>query len=335
MSFSLFIFASPFPGLTSVFFPLRVCTSPFRVYFGTPPSSLRARRTPSPLCICTRVDLGALPSSLRARCTPFLLSPSRLFTLLTGLTSAIFFSRFVQGIPPFCFQHLPAPAFVGFLPFPFYTALLPHFVALLPFPFLCHLANCNIQPTSFDENKMYHHKESPYSAYGGPESMEATPDTKLTWFSPEDSKDKSYSMTKPTPGAMENVHDPFIATSKPKSEGKLSATASSFEPFGLSFGSLSSTKSMTTMAPKSSAPMPGTTQYLENIIAVEENSPRRRVPPPSVPMVTKSGLFTTETLVSRHIKITSIFLHDIRDRVQASIDVSLLIYFLHISSSPR
>jgi hypothetical protein len=168
---------------------------------------------------------------------------------------------------------------------------------------------------------MMNYQQSPYSAYGDAESVDGTPDTKFTSFSPEEFKDKSYSMVNSTPGAMDNVHDPFIAT-KPKSEGKLSATATSFEPFGISFGSLSSTKSMTTTAPKSSGPLPGTAQHLENIIAAEENSPHR-LAQPSSPKVTKLGSFTTETPISRHVKVASIFMEDIRDRIQGSIDVGV------------
>jgi hypothetical protein len=177
---------------------------------------------------------------------------------------------------------------------------------------------------------MQHYKESPYSGYGGGESTEGTPETKLTSFSPEDGRDKNFAMAKPTTNPMDHVHDPFVGTSNmPKSEGKLSATASSFEPFGLglNFGSLPSTKSMYSMAPKSAAPLPGTTQHLESIIAAEENSPYRRAPPPA-PLVTKLGFFSTESLASRHVKVTGIFLDDIRDRVQASIDVSLLVSFI-------
>ena len=79
---------------------------------------------------------------------------------------------------------------------------------------------------------------------------------------------------------------------------------------------------MTTMAPKSSGPLPGTAQHLENIIAAEENSPRR-LAQPSSPKATKLSSFTTETLISRHIKVASIFMEDIRDRIQESIDVSV------------
>lgn len=172
----------------------------------------------------------------------------------------------------------------------------------------------------------YTYKESPYSIYGGGQSMEGTPETKLTSFSPEDLNHNSYFNTNSTTNSMDNVHDPFFGTSsKPKSEGKLSATASAFEPFGLgvTFGSISSTKSLNLMAPKSAGPLPGTAQYLESIIAAEENSPRRRAEraDPPAPPVTKSGFFTTEAVCSRHVKITSIFLDDVRDQVREAIDV--------------
>jgi hypothetical protein len=176
---------------------------------------------------------------------------------------------------------------------------------------------------------MQHYKQSLYSVYSGEDSMEGTPETKSIPFSSEDTRCESLTMAKSTAALMDNVHDPFVGTStKPKSEAKLSATASSFEPFGLGlgFGSLASTKLMTSMALKSAAPLPGTAQHLEYIIAAEENSPLRRAPP--APQATKVGFFTTEVLASRHVKITGIFLDDIRDRVQESINVRLMVLFI-------
>jgi hypothetical protein len=166
---------------------------------------------------------------------------------------------------------------------------------------------------------MTKHKASPYSSQGGA-SAEGTPDTGLTAFSPEDSKNIiSYPIAKSAATPLKSVHDPFVSTStKPKAEQKLSATAASFRPFGLNYGSLSSTKSMTLTASRLSGPIPGTAQHLQQIIAAEENSPRRR----AQTEITKSGTFTTDTRAGRHIKISSIFLTDVSQVVQASMDVS-------------
>ncbi|KAE9374888.1 hypothetical protein N431DRAFT_405942 [Stipitochalara longipes BDJ] len=165
---------------------------------------------------------------------------------------------------------------------------------------------------------------SPYSAYGGGESFEGTPETKLTSFSPEDGSVNNFAVPKSATNPMNTVHDPFVGSSgKPKTEAKLSATASSFEPFGLglNFGSLSLTKSTTLKAPKSAIAMPGTTQYLESIIAAAENSPRRGAPAPSsAPQVTKGGFFSTESIANRHLKVIGIFIDDIRDRVEQSFE---------------
>lgn len=154
--------------------------------------------------------------------------------------------------------------------------------------------------------------------------MGGTPSTRITSFSPEDCRDKSFNLVKSTTSNL--GHDPFVGPSfKPKPEAKLSATATSFEPYGLGFSSHPSAKLMTSMAP-----IPGTAQYLKSIIAAEEKSPNRQQVS-STSEVTKMGYFTTETLASRHLKVASFFKEDIRSQVQQSIEVSSPISLLHTS----
>jgi len=168
-----------------------------------------------------------------------------------------------------------------------------------------------------------------YSPYGS-ESTKGASEIKSASLTPErggtgvnhGSEDPTYTMG--------TIHDPFVASNKPKGDGKLSATASTFQPFGLSFnvGSLQSTKLMTLKGiktQKAATPMPGTAEYVKSIIAAEENSPRRGVPAPSpAPLVTKGGFFSTESIANRHIKVTGIFIDDVGVRVQQSLEVSFL-----------
>jgi hypothetical protein len=177
---------------------------------------------------------------------------------------------------------------------------------------------------------MTKHKVSPYSSQGGA-SIEGTPDTKFTSFSPEELKgSNSYAAAKTATTPLKSVHDPFFSTStKAKVEQKLSATATSFQPFGLKYASPSSAKSMPSQASRSSAPIPGTAQHLQQIIEAEENSPRRR----TQIEITQSGTFTTNTRAGRHIKISSIFLTDVSQVVQASMDVSCCLSYPYVAAS--
>ncbi|PMD43807.1 hypothetical protein L207DRAFT_631842 [Hyaloscypha variabilis F] len=144
----------------------------------------------------------------------------------------------------------------------------------------------------------------------------------MTPFFQESGMHNNFAVPKSGTNAMGTVHDPFVGTStKAKSDGKLSATASSFQPFGLGlgFGSLPSTKSIPAKVPKSTIAF--TTEYLESVIAAEENSPRRGASDsPPAPQVTKGGFFSTESIANRHIKVIGIFIDDVGDRVQQSFD---------------
>jgi hypothetical protein len=165
--------------------------------------------------------------------------------------------------------------------------------------------------------------------------MENNPAGNMTPFFPESGMHNNFAVPKSGTNAMGTVHDPFVGTStKAKSDGKLSATASSFQPFGLGlgFGSLPSTKSIPAKVPKSTIAF--TTEYLESVIAAEENSPRRGASDsPPAPQVTKGGFFSTESIANRHIKVIGIFIDDVGDRVQQSFDVSFVKGFPNTSAS--
>ena len=174
-----------------------------------------------------------------------------------------------------------------------------------------------------------------------PYRMESTEDaSKIKSASPDNGRIGNISGSSGSTNTMGVVHDPFVGSSKAKGEGKLSATASSFQPFGIDFNftSASAIKVMNlkgVKVPKSALPMPGTAAHVESIIAAEEKSPQRGAPTPpsasrSAPLVTKGGFFSTESVHSRHVKVIGIFIDDVGVRVQKSIEVRLLgIFSLH------
>ncbi|RFU35802.1 hypothetical protein B7463_g517, partial [Scytalidium lignicola] len=81
--------------------------------------------------------------------------------------------------------------------------------------------------------------ESPSSVFGAGESLEGTPDTRLTAFSPEDTKN-SKQEGHPNTGSSQKTesNDPFVSTDPVReNDQKLSPDASIFLPFYLKIGS--------------------------------------------------------------------------------------------------
>jgi hypothetical protein len=160
------------------------------------------------------------------------------------------------------------------------------------------------------------YSQSPHSSSGAADSGEGTPDTRLTSFSPEDARLVKPSNTKSTGTPLKaSQQDPFVTTSsKPKGEQKLSATASAFQPFGLRVSSSSSAPVTT----HGSAPVPGTIQYLDGVIAAQL-SPSSGTQHPEL---TQQGTFSTDTGATRCIKIANIYDGDVFHLVEASMNVS-------------
>jgi hypothetical protein len=159
---------------------------------------------------------------------------------------------------------------------------------------------------------MYH--ASPHSSSGRDESPGGTPDTKFTAFSPDDARALKPSNVKSAGTPLKASHnDPFVSdTTKPKVEQKLSATASAFQPFGLRVSSIIPSPAVA----HGLAPLPNTTQYLNNIIA-EASPPRAEV--------TQFGTFTTDTGATRNIKVSGIYGgEEVLPEVKATLDVSQL-----------
>jgi hypothetical protein len=167
-------------------------------------------------------------------------------------------------------------------------------------------------------NKLF--SDSPNSSSDSNEEFQATPDTRLTAFSPDDrsrrvaqmsdSIDPADTMPK-TFGA--NVggapltaghHDPFVTTNAKNKEVKLSATASAFEPFGIQAGPSNAATRV-----RSSSSTPGTLEYLqkETLNAGEVN---------------QFGTFTTDTGASRCMKATSLYGLNAQKLVETSLAVS-------------
>lgn len=161
---------------------------------------------------------------------------------------------------------------------------------------------------------MSRYTNSPHSSLRD-ESIQGTPQTTLTAFSPEDARGFKVTSTRSSERPQQAAQaDPFVSASKTKQDQKLSATASSFQPFGLR---VRSTAPASTSA-STSRPIPGTTQYLDAVIE-KENSPARSVQEIEL---TQFGTFTTSTLLSRTVKIASVYKTDVMPLVQASWKVS-------------
>ena len=153
---------------------------------------------------------------------------------------------------------------------------------------------------------------SPYSSAGNDDSAGGTPDTRLTAFSPDDPRVPRAGLTGMSPRTLlkEGHHDPFVTASSSKTPG-LSATASAFRP--VSKGGSATAAGV----PSTSSPLPGTAQYLSQVIA-ESASPRNR----EVSEGVKFGTFTTDTGATRCIKVSGIYDKMVMPAVQATFDVS-------------
>lgn len=114
---------------------------------------------------------------------------------------------------------------------------------------------------------------------GAYESIQGTPNTALTAISPEDGR-----APKPTAAAESrpssanqsavNQHDPFVTTTTSRASAQLSATASAFRPLQLYGAAVSAPVASNLIANGSGlALIPGTIQYLDNVVASQ--SPAR------------------------------------------------------------
>ncbi|OWP05060.1 RNA recognition domain-containing protein [Marssonina coronariae] len=140
------------------------------------------------------------------------------------------------------------------------------------------------------------------------ESVQGTPQTNLTMFSPEDVR--LYEYNAPANRSAErpqqaSQNDPFVSSSstQSKADQKLSATASTFQPWGLRVPGSKST----------SGPIPGSKEFLTDQIE-KATSPSRS----SGSETTQFGQFTSNSRVSRCIKISSVYKKDIMPLVEAS-----------------
>lgn len=152
------------------------------------------------------------------------------------------------------------------------------------------------------------------------ESVQNTPYTTLTAFSPEDVRVPQSSTSRSGMGPPATHSDPFVTSAKSKAEQqKLSATASTFQPFGMR-GSSKAT------APSGPGPIPGTTQYLDAVIE-KANSPNRG------DWEMSFGVFTTSTMMSRNIKVSSVMKNEVMPLIEASWKVTYFLALFHFSPS--
>jgi hypothetical protein len=156
--------------------------------------------------------------------------------------------------------------------------------------------------------KMY--SGSPHSSSGSNDSFDATPESKLTAFSPEDRKTTAKSFGPDTGGVLLTAghHDPFVTPNAKNKEVKLSATASTFQPFGIIPGPTIPTTTSSTRV-RSSPTTPSEFEYLQNA-ALNAGD------------VGEFGTFTTDTGASRCMKVTSIYGANALKLVEESLDVS-------------
>ncbi|KAG9231638.1 RNA recognition motif 2-domain-containing protein [Amylocarpus encephaloides] len=143
---------------------------------------------------------------------------------------------------------------------------------------------------------------SPHSSSGSNSSFDATPESKLTVFSPEDQA-KSLG-SKIRSNATTNDHqDPFV-TSKAK-EVKLSATASAFQPFGI--------------RPASNAYVSSTVCNSSSPLSSSNFESNKNNMMSSAEM-DQFGTFTTDTGASRCMKVVSIYGAQAEELVKASLE---------------
>ena len=150
---------------------------------------------------------------------------------------------------------------------------------------------------------------SQHSSSGSNDSFDATPESKLTAFSPEDRKMTAKSYGPDLGGALLTAgsHDPFVTTHGKNKEVKLSATASTFQPFGNISGPNASSASHDHV-PRSSS--------TTNTLGYKQSEAL------NAGDVGEFGMFTTETGASRCMKVTSIYGANARNLVEESLAVS-------------
>ncbi|CAG8971934.1 hypothetical protein HYALB_00003269 [Hymenoscyphus albidus] len=144
---------------------------------------------------------------------------------------------------------------------------------------------------------------SPRSSASSNRSYEATPESKLTAFSPEDrvtlSKLKSTTSKASSTPLKAGHHDPFV-TAKPK----LSATAMAFQPFAVPSGQPAASSSAARGSSSSMSPIHADYSQKQNLNVGENDH---------------YGTFTTNTGASRCMKISSIYGADVENLVAASL----------------
>lgn len=159
--------------------------------------------------------------------------------------------------------------------------------------------------------------QSPLSSAGVGESADGSPETKMTAFSPEDtpimddggSRNLINLYSSPLKA---NSPDPFVSTGT-KSEQKLSATATAFQPFVLKYGSIS-----IPLIANGSGPLPGTMQYLEKVVA--SNPSILGSDPLAEP--SQCGIFSTDTGASRCLEVNLMYDGDAKKLVLDFLEVS-------------
>ncbi|KAL2068332.1 hypothetical protein VTL71DRAFT_16430 [Oculimacula yallundae] len=149
---------------------------------------------------------------------------------------------------------------------------------------------------------MSRHTNSPNSLTD--ESVQNTPYTTLTAFSPEDVRVSQSSSSRSGMATPATQSDPFVTSAKSKAEQRLSATASTFQPFGMRGSSMSTASS-------SSGPVPGTAQYLDAVIEKATSSPKGD-------SEMSFGVFTTNTMMTRNIKVSSIMKDDVMPLIETT-----------------
>ena len=149
---------------------------------------------------------------------------------------------------------------------------------------------------------------SPQSSSDSNEAFDGTPESKLTAFSPEDRAvaAKPFGVTIGGASLAAGPHDPFITPDTKGRDVKLSATASTFQPFAINAGPSPTYSSSTRV--RSSSETPGTLEFLqkETLDAAEPD---------------RFGTFTTDTGATRCMKVTSLYGANAQQLVESSLVV--------------
>jgi hypothetical protein len=143
--------------------------------------------------------------------------------------------------------------------------------------------------------------------------------TSSTTENPSDNNSGSASIRQPTPAFFEK--DPFVSSAPiPKSEQRLSATASTFQPFKLRIGSQSGPVG-TVRVPNYAliAKTPSVAQSSVEDSIRETLSPTGRLSP----ITSHRGAFSTDTSVTRALRIIGIYTAPTPAEVDKCLQVSL------------